>query len=135
MAENPVEIGAITEALNSKVDTDVGNTNATGNAVIANYAFPSSYFEDMTLLASGQTYTAPADGWFCLRITATAAGQFAGLRTSIKVVEERYSTSNSDVLSMMFPAAKGTSVEARYNAGGSVTAFGFLYAKGSEPQS
>lgn len=67
MAQEPdIDVGAITEALNNKVDTDVGNTNATGSAQIANFAMPSDYYVDIEWQASGAFYTAPADGYFSL---------------------------------------------------------------------
>lgn len=46
-----INIGAITEALNDKVDLD------------SSWGEPSTTYDDLTLGASGTTYTAPADGY------------------------------------------------------------------------
>ena len=76
MAENPVEIGAITEALTNKTDTDVQNTTTIGSAQIAHFAMPSDSYETLTVSSSGTEWTATADGYVCFQgkaINASAA--------------------------------------------------------------
>ena len=140
MAQEPdIDLGAVTEALNNKTDTDVQNTTNVGSAQIAHFAAPSSHFDNLTLKASGSTYTAPADGWFCLRKLATASMQFAaiilhpGVSTEVEIAS--YPPGADYTASIMMPAAKGDQVQITYNVAGTLISFRFLYAKGCEPQS
>ena len=139
MAENPVEIGAITEALNSKVDTDVGNTNATGNAVIAHYAMPSDKYENVTWGSSGDKFTAPADGYYtCTRISTTTP-QYLSIRTedangNALLEQAIHASGTNQYLSLTVPIAKGQRFVVFFN-GSTAQNFKFIYAKGSEPQS
>lgn len=57
-----INIGAIAEALNNKVDLD------------SSWELPGVQYEDLTLGASGTQYTAPADGYIMLACTGTTIG-------------------------------------------------------------
>lgn len=141
MATEPdINIGAIAEQLNGKVDTDVGNTNATGNAAIASYAMLGTHYDDLALGASGTTYTAPADGWYTLTKLSSAAGQlsnFVAFDENNQLIYSIYETSmgSSQAVSLLTPASKGMKIRIDYTLAGSTMVFRFIYAKGSEPQS
>ena len=60
-----VDIDKIATDLNGKADTDLSNINASGKSFASGLAMPSSRYIDLTLGASGATYTAPANGYFC----------------------------------------------------------------------
>ena len=47
-----------------KANTDASNFNADGKSLLSGLGMPSSRYIDLTLLASGSSYTAPANGWF-----------------------------------------------------------------------
>lgn len=142
MAQEPdINIGAIAEQLNGKVDTDVGNTNATGNAVIANYAFPSEKFIDVTLGASDSTYTVPADGWFVFDMNAASAGQYIALiiknaANNVEIYREYVTAMGAPTRNTLIaPVGKGMVIRYLYNMTGALNFFRFIYAKGNEPQS
>ena len=67
-----VDIDEIATDLNGKADVDLTNVNTSGTSLGAKWAMPSSTYEDLTLGASGATYTAPANGWVQATTTNTA---------------------------------------------------------------
>ena len=99
---------------------------------IANQAMPSDRYVNLTLGTSGTTYTAPADGWYTVRI-GTSASEYL-LMTN---------TSNNLASGLMWPGAggtvygnisvsKGDVVTIDYNASGAVVYFRFVYANGAK---
>lgn len=62
-----INVGAISESLNNKVDLNQLNTNTQGLEYLSGLGMPSSKYIDLTLGASGTTYTAPANGWVNMR--------------------------------------------------------------------
>lgn len=141
MAQEPdIDVGAITEALNNKTDTDAANFTGGGVQLVTSYGFPSTEFENLTLPASGQTYTVPADGWLCFSKKATATGQYIALiandSTYTTEIYRDVRTSYYDTDEcIVFPVSKGMIVRISYSADGTTNFFKFVYAKGSEPQS
>lgn len=137
MAQEPdIDLGAVTEALNNKTDTDVQNTTNVGSAQIAHFAAPSSHYDELTLGASGTTYTVPADGYFYLLKMASGTYQYGNLANQSNGMT--FSSYPHDVgygATVIMPAAKGDIVSCSYSVGGATTAFRFIYAKGCEPQS
>lgn len=63
--ENTAGLNA--ELFNNKVDIDAQNFDATGKAYLAGIGMPSSTYTDLTLGASGASYTAPVSGWIVFR--------------------------------------------------------------------
>ena len=47
---------------------DAANFTATGRAAISHMSMPSANYDELTFGPSGTTYTAPADGWFVIKI-------------------------------------------------------------------
>lgn len=76
---NLINAGRIEEKLVDKVDTNASNLNAEGKSLIATYSMPSDKYIDLTVGASGTTYTAPANGWFVINGSATGAGAWITL--------------------------------------------------------
>ncbi len=50
--------------LQGKANVDMNNLSTTGKAEVTSYAFPSSKYDVLEVGVSGETYVAPADGWF-----------------------------------------------------------------------
>lgn len=61
--EIQVDIDNIATELNGKANVSLSNVNGTGTSTGASWAMPSDTYVDLTLGASGSTYTAPANGW------------------------------------------------------------------------
>ena len=149
MAQEPdIDVGAITEALNNKVDTDVGNVNATGSTQIANYASPSDSYINVTLSGNSQTEVAPADGYYMAKGDVSAANTF----TMVLLIVYPANTSLGNIplcdsrcvhqgvsgisLATTVPCSKGQRVYVQFNniSENSNKFMRFVYAKGSEPQ-
>lgn len=109
----------------------------------SSWGFPSNRYIDLTLGASGSTYTAPANGWICVEKEANAANQYIsggepkpGQNGS--VYSERisyitsYSSSTSLAPTIFFPVRKGSTYFINYTAGGDTLIFRFIYANGSQ---
>lgn len=97
----------------------------------AQASMPSERAIDLTLGASGSTYTAPADGYFTIRKFGTSAYQFIGLYGAV-TSEVVCPIQNFDA-AVYIPAAKGQSVACYYSLAGETKEFKFVYAVGSEP--
>ncbi len=63
--------------------TDLSNLTAAGKAAVANASMPSDSYIDLTLGASGSTYTAPANGRLMLRGTTTGNDNNVNLRNTV----------------------------------------------------
>lgn len=56
----------------NKVNLDAQNLNVTGKAYLSGLPMPSNRYINLTIHASGTTYTAPANGWVVFRALANA---------------------------------------------------------------
>jgi hypothetical protein len=92
---------------------------------------PSSKYIDLTLGASGSTYTAPANGYFYLGRAATAAGQFVDMfNTTSKYRLQGQAMTTGSYCLITIPARKGDVVKTTYNLAGAIEGFRFIYAEG-----
>jgi len=132
-----VDIDQIATDLNGKADVDLTNVNDTGTSKSAGWAMPSDVYDDLTLGASGSTYTAPANGWFYFNKTANSS-----LSSDFKYIA-LYSSSGLGCdqngayqfsLTAVVPVKKGDVVTASYNATGNTNHFKFIYAEGSKTE-
>lgn len=75
-----VDIDEVVTDLNGKADTDLSNVTDTGYIKMAGASMPSNRYIDLTLGASGTTYTAPANGYFWITYEAstTSTGALGG---------------------------------------------------------
>lgn len=96
---------------------------------------PSSRYVDITLGASGSTYTAPADGYVNIAGTTAVAGGYVGLEnqnsTPYKYIRSNTGTSGNTTLGCMLPVKKGDVTIYRY-ASISSTYFQFIYSEGAK---
>ena len=95
-------------------------------------SLPSDRYIDLTLDATGSTYTAPANGYFAILKSATSTAQYMQCRNNTTGFGiETHATSNNTALRQFIPAAKGQQVVFSYTAAGTLTFFRFIYAKGN----
>lgn len=118
--------------LQSYASIDLSNINDTATNACAHYAMPSDSYVDLTLGASGSTYTAPADGWFTLAIHASATQQYINLGIVGLMSTTVYSSSASGALRVFLPCSKGQTVSYTYTAGGTTDRWRFIYAQGAK---
>lgn len=137
--------GLNAELFNGKADIDgsnitqqfstslIQNMSDVANVYIAHNAMPSNTYTDLTLGASGSTYTAPADGYFFLNKVAGGDWYYIDIAKtgSHDIFDSDYRTSP---LTILFPVKKNDIVTITYNATGTTNAFRFIYAVGSESE-
>ena len=101
---------------------------------------PSNRYIDLTLGASGTTYTAPENGWFVFDKASTAANQYAALYNTGKsadvstlknIAQMVIPVANSN-LGLTIPALKGDIVHLDYSLAGNTFTWRFVYAEGNE---
>ena len=91
---------------------------------------PSNRYIDLTLGASGSTYTAPSNGWVTIRKASTAVNQFIALLniTNSFSVELTYYAAVGG--SIYMPVKKGDIIQYNYTVAGVTTYNRFYYAEG-----
>ena len=130
---SPDGSGNVTIDLSGKADVDMSNLTTSGKSLISGLPMPSNRYTDLTLGASGSTYTAPANGWFGLSKNSGGSGKYIGIWTggnySNAIGMTSFATA-SQGLSVYCPCRKGDSVQVDYNATGTTGMFRFIYAEG-----
>lgn len=129
-----VDIDEIATDLNGKADTDFTNCTDVANIKMAHNAMPSDKYIDLTLGASGTTYTAPADGYYFINKVAGSDWYYTQIinqSVNMSIFSSEYRTSPCTCI---MPAKKGDTVQVNYNASGTLNAFRFIYAIGSESE-
>lgn len=104
--------------LDGKADTDLSNINTSGKSFASGLAMPSSRYIDLTLGASGSSYTAPANGWFLLYMHTTTSGSINWAQLvnwSKNDFANRISTNISNDFSIFLPVNKGDIVGLEYD--------------------
>lgn len=128
-----VDIDEIATDLNGKADVDLTNVNNSGTSLGAGWAMPSDTYDDLTVGASGATYTAPANGWVCVQGYATSASQSISIFTSsgIRSLGGAYYWGGNYYC--YAPVKRGDTFEVYYNTN-TPDYFRFIYAVGSESE-
>ena len=120
---NLIDAGRIGEQLATK--TDMLQASGAG--------MPSNRYIDLTLGASGSTYTAPANGWFiCYKGALTTVGYLYMRNNANQLVMETRSTIKGTAVTAYVPVQKGQSILVNYDAVGTINLFRFIYAEGSK---
>lgn len=117
-------------------DTSLSNLTNAGKIQIASLSAPSDTYDDLTLGASGDTYTMPSDGYICLWMAMTGAYSNIAIINSATGRSQCQYASGSLWLSATMAVHKGEELVIYYGAAGSATkeCFRFYYAKGSESE-
>lgn len=131
--EIQVDIDEVATDLNGKADTDLTNATDQAKILMGGMAMPSDKYIDLTLGASGSSYTAPADGWFCSGVTSTTSSCFNQLINSKRNIFANASQSSGRPCRIIIPCQKSDSV-AFYYEGGTADLIRFIYAQGSESE-
>ena len=124
--------GETNTALAGKANTDLSNLSADGKDIASGLGMPSNRYIDLTLGATGATYTAaPANGWYYLKKQASGNGQSLSLQTS-RIQVDGNSATSAQYVGLILPVVKGDVLTVYYSLGGSLVAFRFVYAEGAE---
>ncbi len=121
--------------LNGKADVDLTNVNNSGTSLSAGWAMPSNTYDNLTLGASGTTYTAPSNGCFTINKLVSSSSQYVRMvNTSNGINIVIFNPNSSGNVRAYISAKKGDTIEVGYNAGGTLQWFRFVYSKGSESE-
>lgn len=115
--------GLNAEMFNGKADIDGGNCSE----FFSKFSMPSGTYKDLTLGASGNSYTAPADGWVAVS-KISSGNQYMSLFCNnlvdtVNVTVGAYGT-------VLLPVKKGDTFKVTYTLGGATNYFRFIYAEG-----
>lgn len=126
VSQSAMDWSAWATSLNEKLNTDVStNISATGKSFVAGLSMPSTKKNLQIVGASGATYVAPANGWYC------GFCQEGGIRLSNKSVNSFGVHSPQTVWSggkAYIPCQKGDKIIFEY--AGTTTKLIFYYAEG-----
>lgn len=114
---NLIDAGRINEQLSGLVE--VGGS----------LGMPSNKYVNLTLGASGDSYTAPANGWLHLRVNKSVAGFSAFYSSSGLSAESRTTVSGANCI-VYIPCKKGDVVTCYYDGTNVDIVFTFIYAVG-----
>lgn len=136
-AEVGVDINNVYEDMNLKANTNLSNLTAEGKSLVSSLGMPSDRYTDLTLGATGSTYTAPANGYFFISKTSSASGQYLNLynKTAGWSGYGCNSSASGQQIRLSVPVKKGDEAYISYNMGGSSAdydAFKFIYAEGEK---
>ena len=139
-----VDIDNIATDLNNKAGTDLANVTDTGKILMSEMGMPSDKYIDLTLGASGSTYTAPANGYVCLTLTSNTSGgniwiSSFGSNSNYSITSSNKANGAGVGLDVYIPIKKNQSFEVGYlycKAFGteSYNRFVFIYAQGAESE-
>lgn len=124
-----IDFGQISEALNDKADRDINNLNTQGRVRACGLSFPSNKFIDLTIGASGTDYTAPANGFFCVRVPFTG-NQACKLINTTQELGNQCTANGSWTGYTYIQAQQGDVVQLCYNR--TPDLLRFVYANGSD---
>lgn len=117
-------------ALAGKADIDLSNVTAAGKDVMAGMGMPSSQSVDLTLGASGEAYTAPANGYFTyISRGLTYLDMFIDVNGAGIITR---ATDVSTYVRSFTPARAGEKMTLSYVGTPTGAIFRFYYAEGSK---
>ena len=96
---------------------------------------PSSKYDTLTLGTSGNTYTAPADGYFMLNKTSVNTGEYVVMTNNdngLAVIGS--ATTGGNNCRGWLPVRKADEIAIVYTATGTTNLFRFIYTVGSESE-
>ena len=103
-------------------------------AMGSGWPMPSDTYINLTLGASGTSYTAPANGYVYIGRQSSAAGQYVEINAGYSAKTRIWSSAGSQSLQQTLPVRKGKSFVIGYTAGGAQEFFRFVYAEGAKEE-
>lgn len=129
------EVKLNSELFNGKVDLNASNLNAQGRNYVSGLGMPSNKYIDLTLGASGTTYTAPANGYYWIEKSSSANNQYVDCivkdsNNTYKFTVSIYYDSAGTTQRILVPVLKNDKLTVSYTAGRATNYFRFIYAEG-----
>lgn len=117
----------------TKANTDLSNVTDTGKSTASGWAMPSDKYIDLTVGASGTSYTAPANGWFVFRGKGTTASANLSIYVGDFGFKGIAGVENSQCNTYIL-ALKGQTATIYYDPKVSSPWLRFYYAEGSKSE-
>ena len=124
--------------MNNKADRDVNNITNAGQNIIAHNSAISNTSIDISLQSSGSSYTAPADGYFYIRLQGNSTDEKDYIimnNTSnnfLVLARKGISSPTAEIISYI-PVSKNNIVSISYSIGTlSTSNLKFFYLNGSQ---
>ena len=117
----------------AKVTADLNTCykkNASDNSDLSGLSIPSNKYIDLTLNASGSSYTAPANGYFFLSKISNGTNQYITMGVGDLQITNYCPQSGRWFQMVTPPVQKGQSCYVAYDLGGTTNRFRFYYAEG-----
>ena len=102
--------------------------NKTNKVQAAEASMPSNRYIDLTLGATGASYTSPANGWFYIVKMSTGANQYIAVIHSSR--QDVVWSTIAEAQYLKSECLKGETVNIGYNTAGITVSFRFIYAEG-----
>ena len=99
-------------------------------STISGWSMPSSRYIDLTLGASGSTYTAPANGWFVCARVGSSSDQIVYMINYSNGYAAQGVKGTGMLAVTSVPVKKGDVIQIDYSTSGDVNTFRFIYAEG-----
>lgn len=136
---NEINVGAISEALNNKVDLNQLNTNEQGLEYVSGLSMPSDRYINLTLGANNTEYTAPANGYYCIsqNVTQDKYLRLCVMLNGMEYYAFRLTAKSSNIWGdYILPVKKGDIVKLQYSGitGSTNAFFRFIYAQGESEE-
>lgn len=117
--------------LNNKANKDMDDLSAVRKKTVAHLAMPGNQHIDLTPGSSNTNYTAPADGFFTVSFSASAAG-FVNLAVSTTGLLYTGSVpAASGAFGMSIPVKQGDVLNVWYSTALTLNRIRFIYAQGA----
>ena len=129
--EAEIDAGGLVAQMELKANLALDNVSGVGTSLASGWAMPSDEYINLTLGASGSTYTAPANGWFWFLGSWANQDAYIALRaisTGYRV--QTPSISIYGYHGLMLPIKKGDACLIGYTNAPSNVTFRFIYAEG-----
>lgn len=126
-----VDINKVYEDLELKANKSLSNLTAEGKSLASGLGMPSNTYIELTLGASGSSYTVPTNGWFHVSGRSTATDQLVNIGGEGLPYVQNYSSGSNKQMNLIYPVKKGGKVNVNYNIGGEKK-LRFYYAEGEK---
>lgn len=104
----------------------------TDSDFMAHQSMPSDKYLNLTLGATGATYTAPTDGYYTLSKAATASGQYINMINGSNGISSGTVATGAMDCRLFMPVSRGDVVTINYTTAGTTGVFRFVYANGAK---